>query len=299
MYILTTTLTLLVTILLSLTAHATSGLNGPWVWLEGDFTNYQQTLAEPEMGHLPLRYSLTLLTNNNNEAIKAIGNSKGVLMLSQHYYLFDPSTPLRQRVFQFTEQGEGWRQRIFEVAPGELGRPDAWTEITGCRMRWKKTVSGFLGETNPARCFFVVTEQNTRIAVHSTMRMTKDSVAVADVISATTDVISESTTVATQFQRMTYYDSAITFRPTTDDEWREVKAVHAIHDQGVRVGLVDTQSGLELRYQLEVLREGDEVQFSLYDVTRRDVVYQTSVPSEAGIIDYATENLRIRLKPRP
>lgn len=290
MYQLATTLTLLVTLLLSVTAQAAPQQSGPWTWLQGEFTNYQQTLEEPEQGHLPLRYSLSMLADEANE---------GVLMVSRQYYLFDPTTPLRQRVYQFTQRRDGWRQRIYDVAAGDLERPEAWTEVSGCQMDWKETANGYVGNTNPARCFFMVTEQETRIAVHSTMRVTKDSVAVADTISATTEAISESATVATQFERMTYYDDAILFRPTVDDEWREVEVAHAIHDQGIRVGLIDTQSGLDLRYQIELLRDGDSVQLSIYDVTRQEVVYQTRSQGSDGTLDYESNSLRVRLKPRP
>lgn len=290
MYQLATTLTLLVTILLSFTAHAASNPSGPWDWLQGEFTNYQQTLAEPEHGHLPLRYSLTMLPNEANDS---------VLMVSRQYYLFDPSAPLRQRVYQFTERRDGWRQRIFEVAGDDLDSPETWTEVSGCHMQWETTATGYLGQTNPARCFFVVAEQEARIAVHSTMRLTEDSVSVADIVSATTEVISESATVATDFRRMTYYDDAISFRPTVDDDWREVRAVHAIHDQGGRVGLIDTQSGLELRYQLELISDSNEVELSLYDVTRQEVVYQTRAQAKEGVLEYESGSLRLRLKPRP
>lgn len=290
MYQLATTLTLLVTILLSLTAQAAANPSGPWQWLQGEFTNYQQTLAEPEQGHLPLRYSLTMLANEAND---------GVLMVSRQYYLFDPSTPLRQRVYQFTERRDGWRQQIYDVAIDDLDNAAAWTEVAGCHMQWERTATGYVGQTNPARCFFVVAEQDTRIAVHSTMRLTKDSVSVADVVSATTEIISDSATVATEFQRMTYYDDTILFRPTPDDDWREVSAVHATHDQGGRVGLIDTQSGLELRYQIELIRDGSEVELNLYDVTRQEVVYQTRAQAKEGVLEYESASLRLRLKPRP
>lgn len=98
---------------------------------------------------------------------------------------------------------------------------------------------------------------------------------------------------------MTYYVDSIEFRPTTSDDWRDVELVRSVHDQGGRVGLIEAGSKLELRYQVEVLRDGGEVEFRLFDITRQEVIYSNRVEASVGVIEYESASLRIRLEPRP
>lgn len=298
MYQLATTLTLLSLVLLTLCTQAKAETEGPWDLLQGEFTNYQQTIAEPEQGYLPIRYTLTRMNAMSSDT------NGSVEILSRQYYLFDPSTPIRQRVYQFTERRGGWRQRVYDVdIEHDIDDLAAWQEITGCSMRWEANTNGYVGRTNPARCFFEVDALNTRVSISSQAELSEDRLILSDRLvfagEANGEKSIDESSAVTEFQRMTYYDHEISFRPGSDQEWRRVEPIHAIHDQGGRIGLIEFDSELELRYQLEVIRDGDNVQLSLFDLTRQAVVYETQAKAKEGSLDYTSESLQIRLKPRP
>lgn len=291
MYQHVTTLTLLTSALLSFTAHGAAESNGPWDWLEGEFTNYQQTIAEPELGQLPVRYSVTRVASDDQDT---------VTLVSRQYYLFDETRALRQRVYQFSGRREGWVQRTYSVAiEADVEDSNQWSEVTGCSMQWQETDQGYAGHTNPSQCFFVVGEEEDRVSIHSTIYATDDGVTVADTVSSNADSDAYESSITTEFRRMTYYVDSIEFRPTTSDDWRDVELVRSVHDQGGRVGLIEAGSKLELRYQVEVLRDGGEVEFRLFDITRQEVIYSNRVEASVGVIEYESASLRIRLEPRP
>ena len=291
MYQFATTVTLLSLVLLTLCMPAKASDAGPWNILQGEFTNYQQTLAEPELGNLPIRYTLTLMPGATNDNVE---------VLSRQYYLFDPTTPLRQRVYQFANRRDGWRQRVFAVDVNESAdNLAAWQEVTGCSMHWQAKEGGYVGRTNPARCFFEVAALDTRVTIASQSEVFEDRILLTDRLTYQGEASAEASIAMTEFRRMTYYDHQISFRPSAGQEWRRVEPIRAIHDQGGRVGLIEFESELELRYQLELTRDGDIVYLRLFDITRQSVVYEAQAKAKEEPLEYTSDSLQIRLKPRP
>lgn len=268
----------------------------PWQWMLGVHSNYQYTLRNPESASTPLIYRMQLIEESEVE---------GVLLLSQQAYLFDPDSPLRQRVYQFIERRQGWVQHIFEVDAeldlAQLSDPESWQPLHGCSIYWTQQDDHFVAENNPSNCYFFVEDSGERVAVSSEITLYPDYFALNDhfVVTDEEDNDGHEQQVHTEYQRTTFYDVEVSYSALNNDEWEPAATVMQIHDQGVRSGLVLQESGLELRYQIELKRELDELRFTIHDMSRNNVVHEDVFAHDEAVIEYSSERLQLRIKPRP
>ncbi|MCL5049822.1 CpcT/CpeT family chromophore lyase [Aliidiomarina maris] len=287
--------TILGTILLSTGASAGQSEPAPWHWLEGNFSNYQYTVSNPEAGYSPVLFTFTNLEHNDDD---------DVLVLAQQFHLFDQTLPLRQQILRFTPRRQGWRQEVYDLEPelllGDVLDEDNWQHLAGCRYEWRKEGEEFIGATDPGRCFFVVQGQDVRVGVATTMRLSRNNLWVDDTLVADEAFLAarDASDIRTHFQRLTYFAGEIQYRPRHDSEWQQVELANDLHDQGTLIGLIDPSSGLELRYQLELVREHDYVQLKIYDITRQDYIHSVEHPL-GQVIQFESANLTFELAPLP
>lgn len=268
----------------------------PWQWLVGEFTNYQHTLREPEQGLTPTVYKVQVVDQNDNGS---------VTLLSQQFYLFNQQQPLRQRIYQFSERRRGWRQHVYEVAAdargAELENSENWQRLTGCQLDWRLEGTRFEGATDASRCYFVLQDKDVRVGIASRTYLYPDRVEVSDTFRAEPEVLAEleSHQVQTNYARMTYYDAKVSYRPNRGQDWLDVVLSDDLHDQGGRMGLIESSSELELRFQFELVRSDDELTFRVFDITRQQHVHEARYEDGVDSIEYESDMLQVRLKPRP
>ena len=268
----------------------------PWQWMVGVHSNYQYTLRNPESVATPLIYRMQVINGSGAE---------GVVVLSEQAYLFDPESPLRKRIYQFIERRQGWVQHIFELDPEltetQLEDPEFWQPLHGCSIQWTQTGDHFVGSNNPRHCYFLLEETAQRVAVASEVSLfpdyflLEDSFAVSD---EDGDTAAEEH-VHTEYQRTTFYDVQASYSALNNDQWEPASISADLHDQGFRTGLVLQDSGLELRYQIELKRELGKVKFMLHDISRNSVIHEEVFAHDVETIEYSSDRLQLRIKPRP
>lgn len=267
----------------------------PWQWMLGVHSNYQYTLANPDKASTPLLYRVRLIDKADTE---------GVVLLSSHADFFKPDVVLRQRLYQFIERRNGWVQHIFEVPHDltntQLSDPVNWQPLHGCSIQWTQKSEHFVASNNSKRCYFLLQGTGQRIAVTSEVRLFPDHFVLKDHL-AVTDLESHVVTeenIQTEYQRTMFYDVQASYS-AHDNQWQDVVTTVGLHDQGVRSGLELQASGLELRYQIELQREGAEVKFMLHDISLDAVIHEETFAHNIDVIEYSSERLQLKIKPRP
>ena len=268
----------------------------PWQWMVGVHSNYQYTLRNPESVATPLIYRMHVIDGSGAE---------GVVVLSEQAYLFDPELPLRSRIYQFIERRQGWVQHVFELNPeltaSQQTDPEYWQPLHGCSIRWTYTGDHFVGTNSPRDCYFLLEDSAQRVAVSSEVSLFPDYFSLEDsfVVSDQDGVMEAEEYVHTEYQRTTFYDVQASYSALNNDQWEPARMSADLHDQGFRTGLVLQGSGLELRYQIELKRELGEVRFMLHDISRNSVIHDEVFAHDVDTIEYSSDRLQLRMKPRP
>lgn len=264
----------------------------PWEWMLGVHSNYQYTLDHPQNALV-----------NRVRLIEAV-DTEGVVLLSSYADLSQPDTVVRHRVYQFINNRKGWVQHTFElpteVTGSQLSDPTHWQRLHGCSLQWKYKDNHFVAHNNPKQCYFLRQETKQRIAVSSEVYLFRDHFTLQDQLQIhdlENNVVSEEN-ILTDYQRTRFYAIEASYS-TQENEWQDVVTSVQLHDQGARSGLVLKDSGLELRYQVELRRDGGKLKFMIHDISRDTVIHEQSFAADIDVFDYASDRLRLRIKPHP
>lgn len=264
----------------------------PWEWMLGVHSNYQYTLDNAQS---PLVLRVRLIEEADTD---------GVVLLSSYADFSKPAQIVRHRVHQFVERRNGWAQHIFEVptelTDSQLSNPVHWQPLHGCSLQWTQKHDHFVASNNPKQCYFLRQATEQRIAVTSEISLFPDNFVLKDHL-AVHDLENNTVTeenILTEYQRTMFYAVEASYS-THANQWQDVVTSVQLHDQGVRSGLVLQASGLELRYQVELQREGAELRFMLHDISRNAVIHEQTFPHDIDVIEYSSGQLQLRIKPHP
>ncbi|MGX5914580.1 CpcT/CpeT family chromophore lyase [Aliidiomarina sp. Khilg15.8] len=260
-------------------------------WLQGQFTNYQQSIQNPEQAVSPLLYQVERLKRQGDE---------GVLLSSQQMFLFNQEQLLRTQVYQLQTRGSNVvEQRFFHVS-GDIENRQDWHQLHGCAVRWRWKGDHYAGARNEDRCYFYNQENGRKIALKSQLKLTPNTYSTIDWAYSEdgTLLLDDAFNSQLVLQRMRFFDADIEYKAPGSDSWQRVHTTHEVHDQGVRVRLQLPESDLELRYQLELVREGEQRVLRIYQGNQAQPVERVQVPVDAQQLEFTMEQLRVRLTPR-
>lgn len=262
-------------------------------WLTGDFTNYQDTIEAPEDVALPVFYSIKTI---HGEKL-----NQPTFVTTQTYLFADEGVP-RKQILALSEWRGGWRQSVYEIDPKlseqEVVDPSNWQRLDGCRIQWRWHDGYYQGTRDSKRCYFILEETGERVGVGANLILSQLALRIEEVLESPgqAPLLLANDLSINNFHRMTYYEADVQYRVNTQDNWATAEPVKAVHDQGPRVGLVVEESGLELRYQFLLRREGEEVHFEVYDLSRNRMVHE-QVFSHSDAVEFISDDFKVRLRP--
>lgn len=260
-------------------------------WLQGQFTNYQQSIQNPELAVSPLLYIVEPLPNEEDERL---------LLSSQQMFLFNQDQLLRTQVYELQTRGKDViEQRFYHVSENIEAR-ESWQQLHGCAVRWRWNGEHYVGARDENRCYFYNQENGHKVALKSQLKLTSSTFSTIDWAYAEdgTLLLDDAFNSQLVLQRMRYFDADIEYRAPGSEEWQPVQATHDIHDQGVRVRLQLPESDLELRYQLELLREGEQRVLRIYQGNQAQPVERVEVSADTQQLEFTMQQLRVRLQLR-
>lgn len=260
-------------------------------WLQGQFTNYQQSLQNPEEAVSPLLYVVEPVPQQEDE---------GVLLSSQQMFLFNPDQQLRTQMYELnTQGGEVVEQRFYHVN-GDPEQRDNWQPLHGCEVHWRWQGDHYTGKRDEQRCYFYNQDTGKKVALKSQLKLTRNTFSTTDWAYAAdgTLLLGDTFNSHLVLQRMRFFDADIEYRAPGSDSWQAVHPTHEIHDQGVRVRLQLPDSDLELRYQLELVRQGEQRVLRIYQGNQAQPAKRLEAPVDSEQLEVSMEQLRIRLTPR-
>lgn len=260
-------------------------------WLQGQFTNYQQSLQNPQQAVAPLLYVVSTLPGQEGE---------GLLLSSEQMFLFNPDQKLRTQVYELhTGRGETVEQQFYHVS-GAPQQRDNWQPLHGCEVDWRWQGDHYTGTRDEKRCYFYNQETGSKVALKSQLKLTRNTFATTDWAYAAdgTLLLGDAFNSHLVLQRMRFFDANIEYRAPGSEDWQKVDPTHDIHDQGVRVRLQLPESNLELRYQLELVRQGEQRVLRVFQGNRAQPVKRLEAPVDSEQLELSMEQLRIRLTPR-
>lgn len=267
-------------------------------WLSGAFTNYQQTLQQPEKPLTPLYFHIEPL---DTEALD------GHVLLSEQAHLFEPDRVLRRQIFHVERTRRGWQQSVYNVDPSlakaDLTKPDLWQPLHGCDIRWQWRGEQFVGERDSQRCYFYQQTSGEKIGLYSQLHLNPNRLSIAEQAfwADGTPILpdAESSPTGThEYRRMEFYNATVQYRAPGTDTWRDAELLGELHDQGVRVGLHLPDQQQELRYQLSLRQQGQLVEFALFDMNGMETVHTQHVARGEGLA-YESDYLRIEITVQP
>lgn len=256
-------------------------------WLVGDFTNYQQTLAEPEQALVPVVHRVRDID---------LEHSDGTPLLVEQFALFEQTNVLRTQVHVIEPVRQGYRQHVYDI-DGDPLNENNWQVLHGCRIDWQWQNDSWLGKRDPRRCYFYDRDSQVRVGLGAevvlseTMFSVQDSIQYADGTPLMTDDVNGHY----QYARMQYAIADVEYKAPGTSEWLNAEPLSTIHDQGVRVGFKLADSDLELRYQLELTRIDDTHQVQLFHMHEAGALEQIE-GQLADVIEIETDTLRVRLR---
>lgn len=255
-------------------------------WLQGDFTNYQQTLAEPEHAITPVLHRVTELD---------IEYADGTPLLVEQFSLFDQSEALRTQVYVIEQTRQGVRQHVYEVA-GDPAYRDNWQALYGCRIDWRWQEDSWLGQRDPARCYFYDQNSQAKIGLGAELRLSDMQFSVRDMVQYPDNVpfIMSGLEGYYMYERMQYASVDVEYKAAGTSQWVQAEPLTIIHDQGIRAGFRLADSELELRYQIELSRADGEHQVQLFHMHETAPVEEVQGYLADGLL-IETDSIRVRL----
>ncbi|WP_126797537.1 CpcT/CpeT family chromophore lyase [Aliidiomarina soli] len=288
--------TVLMTILsgLAISASAAEGDTQKLLaWFAGDFTNYQQTIHQPEQSLTPVIKRIEPLDYAE----------QGHAFLSEQAYLFEPDQVIRRQIYLLERVRGGWRQAVFnvetELGAAELADPSNWQASYGCEVNWRWRNGEFEGERNHQRCYFYRSSDGQKVSLSSQLRLSENALTITEqaFLATNTPLLRSDLAGTHHYARMQYYDAQVEYRAPGTDRWRQAELIGVLHNQGARVGIRLSEQQQELRYQFAVTTGGEQAEFALYDLNGMETVHQEHVAVN-DVIEYQSDYLKIELTPR-
>ncbi|RUO25180.1 hypothetical protein CWE09_00075 [Aliidiomarina minuta] len=270
-------------------------------WLSGDFSNYQQSISHPGLAATPI------MQRTQKIEIEELDE---LTLLNQQSFLFQPEEVVRRQVYSLSlpRRGDYIEQTLYHIADDadtdQLKLQDLH-ELHGCEVRWYWDEDKYVGTRNKQSCYFFAAATGQQVKLESYLELTEHQVSVLDraYLEDDTLVLGDEFGVAVNSNRMAFFAADISYRASgaAEDDWQPVVLTGAIHDQGSRIGLQAESSGLELSYQLELLRTASDPAIRtlrVYQGNQVQPVAEKSVPADQQEIELSLDNLKVVLQRR-
>jgi hypothetical protein len=260
-------------------------------WLKGQFTNYQQTIQTPEEAVSPLLYEVKKLKRTEDDHL---------LLSSRQMFLFNRAQPLRTQVYEIQQGRGGHLEQHFYHVSESLQQRETWQPLHGCAVEWRWHGDHYKGARDEDSCYFYNQENGRKIALKSQLTLTANTLSTMDwaYTEDGTLVLDDAFNSHMVLQRMRFFDAEIAYKAPGSDTWQKVEPTHDIHDQGVRVRLQLPENDLELRYQLELVRQGEQRVLRIYQGNQARPAERVEVSVDAQQLEFEMGQLRVRLTPR-